>query len=106
MRTVLVLAFAALAPSLAGAQEASPAKLGGQLLERHCARCHAVGSSGASPRADAPPFRTLAARYPLDSLEEALAESNIAGHPDMPELNLETSEVAAMIAYLKSIQPR
>jgi cytochrome c len=35
-----------------------------------------------------------------------LGEGIISGHPDMPEFVFESSEVGAIIAYLKSIQTR
>lgn len=73
---------------------------------RHCAMCHAIGRSGTSPHAAAPAFRTLGQRYPLDSLEEALGEGIVSGHPDMPEFKFETHDVGAIIRYLKSIQER
>ncbi len=81
-------------------------KRGETLLTRDCARCHAVGRSGTSARADAPFFRSLGTRYPIESLEEALGEGIITGHPDMPEFDYEMAEVSAIIAYLKSIQTR
>jgi hypothetical protein len=31
----------------------------------------------------------LEARYPLEALEEALAEGIVTGHPDMPQFALE-----------------
>ncbi len=43
--------------------------------------CHAIGRSGDSPNKDAPAFRTLGQRYPVDSLEEALGEGILSGHP-------------------------
>ena len=43
-------------------------------------------------------------RYPLDSLEEALGEGILSGHPDMPEFVFEPRDVGAIIRYLKSIQ--
>jgi cytochrome c len=79
---------------------------GKALLERDCARCHAIGKTGASPHKQAPAFRTLSKRYPIDSLEEALAEGIVTGHPDMPEFEFAPDDVEAIIAYLKSIQQR
>jgi len=81
-------------------------KLGETLLTRDCARCHAVGRTGASPVAGAPAFRTLGKRYPIESLEEALGEGIVSGHPDMPEINYDADEVGAIIDYLNSIQTR
>jgi cytochrome c len=79
-------------------------KQGEALLTRDCGRCHAVGRSGDSPRKDAPQFRTLGKRYPIESLEEALGEGIMSGHPDMPEFKFDADQVGAIIAYLKSIQ--
>jgi mono/diheme cytochrome c family protein len=79
---------------------------GQALLTQNCARCHAVGRAGDSARADAPVFRSLASRYPIESLEEALGEGIMTGHPDMPEMSFDAEQVGAIIAYLKSIQTR
>ena len=79
-------------------------KLGEALLTKSCASCHAVGRTGDSPRKDAPAFRTLGTRYPVDSLEEALGEGIMSGHPDMPEFSFDADQVGAIIAYLQSIQ--
>lgn len=96
------LAWAAAQPALAQ----SNLKQGETLLTRDCSRCHAVGPTGNSPRPDAPAFRTLGTRYPIDSLEEALGEGIMSGHPDMPEFRFDADEVGAIIDYLKSIQQR
>jgi mono/diheme cytochrome c family protein len=42
--------------------------------------------------------------WPLESLDEALAEGITVGHPDMPEFVLEPDEIAALIAYLESLE--
>ena len=81
-------------------------KRGEALLQRDCARCHAIGKTGTSPHKQAPPFRILGKRYPIESLEEALAEGIVSGHPDMPEFQFDPDDVGAIIAYLKSIQQR
>jgi cytochrome c len=81
-------------------------KRGEELLTRSCASCHAVGRSGESPQKLAPAFRTLGKLYPIESLEEALGEGIMSGHPDMPEFSFDASDVSAIIAYLKSIQQR
>lgn len=77
---------------------------GQAVVTKNCAPCHAVERRGASPRADAPAFRTLGRRYPVESLEEALGEGIISGHPDMPEFIFTGEDVGAIIAYLKAIQ--
>jgi cytochrome c len=81
-------------------------KHGEELLARDCAKCHAIGKTGTSPRPEAPAFRTLSRRYPIESLEEALGEGIITGHNDMPEFKFDGDDVGAIIAYLKSIQQR
>jgi cytochrome c len=48
--------------------------------------------------------RTLHERYPVESLEEPLAEGIITGHPSMPEFRLDPGQVADVIAYLKSLE--
>lgn len=82
----------------------SDLQLGRQLAEDSCGRCHAVAQSGESPLAGAPAFRDLSKLYPVESLEEALAEGIITGHPDMPEFILQPDEIDAFIGYLKTIQ--
>ena len=81
-------------------------KHGEVLLARDCGSCHAVGRNGDSPNKLAPPFRALGQRYPVESLEEALGEGILSGHPDMPEFKFDADDVGAIIAYLKSIQRR
>ena len=91
-------------PAAAAAQDAADLKRGEALLTRSCAVCHAVGSAGESMHAEAPAFRTLGRKYKIESLEEALGEGLMSGHPDMPEFRFEPADVDAIIAYLKSIQ--
>jgi len=81
-----------------------PAGRGASLLTTNCARCHAVGRTGASPHPAAPPFRTLSRKFKIEGLAEALAEGLSTGHPDMPEFVFEPEEVGAIINYLQSIQ--
>jgi mono/diheme cytochrome c family protein len=77
---------------------------GHALASTRCGGCHAVDRTGESPLSTAPPFRTLARKYPLESLEEALAEGIFAGHPDMPDDPWEPDDIRRLIAYLKVIQ--
>jgi mono/diheme cytochrome c family protein len=57
---------------------------GEALVRTNCSPCHAVGLIDKSPHPDAPAFRTLSERYPIEDLGEALAEGISTGHPDMP----------------------
>jgi mono/diheme cytochrome c family protein len=77
---------------------------GGRIVTQNCSSCHAVGSLGRSRHPEAPAFRELSRRYPIDALAEALAEGLSSGHPDMPEFEFPAQDVAAILAYLKSIQ--
>jgi mono/diheme cytochrome c family protein len=79
---------------------------GEELLSARCARCHAIARTGESPHSAAPPFRTLSRKYPIDGLAESLAEGISVGHPDMPEFVFEPDDIAAILAYLNSIQER
>jgi cytochrome c len=72
--------------------------------QAHCARCHAVGLTGESPFKPAPPFRILHERYPVETLEEALAEGIVTGHPAMPEFRLKPNQIGEFIAFLKSLE--
>lgn len=83
--------------------EAEDLKHGEKLLTDACGSCHAIGGAN-SPVRDAPAFRTLGRRYPVEALEEALAEGFMSGHPDMPEFKFDADDVGAIIAYLRSIQ--
>lgn len=73
-------------------------------LQTNCARCHAVDKVSPSPLKVAPPFRTLHLRYPVESLEEALAEGIVTGHPSMPEFRLDPGQIKDVIAYLTTLQ--
>lgn len=78
---------------------------GEAIAETMCAACHAIGIEGESPHADAPPFRTLSAKYPIDALAEPFVEGIMVGHPDMPEFQFEPDDVEALLTYIESVQP-
>lgn len=89
----------------AAAQDRDGVAHGRALVEANCARCHAVGRDDASNHPDAPTFRTLSERYPLDALEEAFVEGITTGHPDMPEFIATPEQVADILAYIETLQP-
>ena len=101
--TILIAALvaASVTPAAAQVDKSSQGRL---LVQRYCARCHAIDRSGESPNKAAPPFRDLNARYKIDDLGEALAEGILTGHPAMPEMHFPPDDVAAILTYLKSIQ--
>jgi len=104
MRSIL-FAFGLLATVGSAAAQDDLVAEGRALAEENCARCHAIGTEGESRLPVAPAFRTLSERYPVSDLQEALAEGIVSGHPEMPEFVFEPEEVAALIAYLQSVQP-
>jgi mono/diheme cytochrome c family protein len=79
---------------------------GKALVEANCARCHAIGATDTSNHPDAPAFRTLSQRYPIDALAEALAEGISTGHPDMPEFVASPQQIDAILAYVGSLQSK
>lgn len=101
IRPVLVAAAMLLA---AGPAPAADTEAGRAFLEANCGGCHATGRDGSGALAAAPPFRTLGQRYPVDELEEALAEGIITGHPDMPEIAIDPAMIDNVIAWLTAIQ--
>ena len=101
-----IVALLAVGSALHGQNNGAQLKRGEMLLARHCGACHAVGRTGASPRRLAMPFRDISKHYAVESLEEALAEGLISGHPEMPEFMFSADDVGAVIVYLKSIQAR
>ncbi len=106
----VVLAAVALgalvAATIADAADPDPEVERGRVFaEKNCGRCHAIGPTGESPLAKAPPFRTLHERYPVENLTEALAEGIRTGHPTMPQFEaLDTEQIDDLIAYLKSLE--
>jgi mono/diheme cytochrome c family protein len=102
---MLAVSLAVACAAAAVAQtEAEAVAAGRALLEANCARCHAIGKEGDSPHKQAPPFREVVTRYPVEGLAEALAEGIVTGHPDMPEFVFEPPEIGAILAYLNSLK--
>lgn len=76
------------------------------ILQKNCARCHALGLTEKSPHPQAPPFRDVVNRYPVEDLEESLAEGIMSGHPDMPEFTFDPDQIGSIIAYLNSLKAK
>jgi cytochrome c len=77
---------------------------GRRLAQTYCARCHSIDKVGPSPLKIAPAFRTLHERYPVDMLQEALAEGIVTGHPTMPQFSFDPDQVGDFIAFLKTLE--
>lgn len=100
-----------LAAFLVTSHTASPALADARGVQRgkafakaNCSSCHSIDRTTRSPRAAAPPFRTLHKRYPVETLEDALGEGLSVGHPRMPEFRLDPDEVGDFISFLKSLE--
>lgn len=102
-RTLLLAGVLASSLGSASAQEGRIQR-GQAFAQLHCAQCHAIGRFGDSPLAEAPPFRTLGTKYPVESLAEAFAEGITTGHPTMPEFQLDVAQINDLLAYLASVQ--
>ena len=104
-RKLAISALAAMVWGTAAAEAADPAAQRGLMFVRtNCARCHAIDKVSPSPLRDAPPFRMLHLRYPVESLQEALAEGIVTGHPSMPEFRLDPGQVNDIITFLKTLE--
>jgi cytochrome c len=102
-----LLAILLVLPSTVALGQSSLSR-GKAIATANCGSCHSVAVSGASPNRKAPPFRTLAARYPLESIEEALAEGIVVGHEtsDMPMFEFEPDEISDLLRYIGSLNRR
>ena len=76
---------------------------GKAFVEQNCASCHAIGLNDDSHMPEAPAFRTLHNRYPINSLAEAFADGIVTGHPAMPQFELSVETISDMLAYMKSL---
>jgi cytochrome c len=102
-----LLTAAALLSGCANASLAQPDQLveqGKLLAMTLCAECHAVSTTDASPRGQAPAFRALDRRVNLDTFFQRLREGVTSNHPDMPTSRFSREDARAFIAYLRSIQ--
>ena len=106
-QTASPVLFGMAAALLLGSQaEAADPRAGRAFAVENCSRCHAIGTSGASPNRQAPPFRIVARRYKLEDLEEAFAEGIVTGHPGMPEFELTPRQIDDLLAHLRQVRAR
>jgi mono/diheme cytochrome c family protein len=89
---------------LSSSAVASNVEQGRRLALLYCAQCHSTDKVSPSPLKIAPPFRTLHERYPVEQLQEALAEGIVTGHPTMPEFRFDADQVGDFIAFLKTLE--
>jgi len=101
-RLGILAAIGCLLADPAVAAEQTTLQRGRALAEQLCGECHATGETGASPHKITPPFRTLAERFPVEMLVEALKTGQISGHDEMPMFVLEMEDMQALIAHIDS----
>ena len=99
-----LLAGAFFMAGIGSAAAQDPVEDGRAFAEKNCANCHAIGKEGKSRLPIAPPFRTLHEKYPVENLEEALAEGIVTAHPAMPVFQLEPPQIKALIEYLNTLK--
>jgi mono/diheme cytochrome c family protein len=104
LRFTLRQVFVALMLTTAAAAASPDEQRGKAYASRHCARCHAIDRVSQSRLKAAPPFRTLHNRYPVEILAEAFAEGIYAGHPGMPEAELNPDQIHDLLTFLKSLE--
>jgi len=103
MMIVIGLLASQLAAAVAPAAESFQQR--GQLIaERMCAACHAIGRTGGSPHAAAPPFRILQDRIDIGQLAQRLRDGLLTGHDDMPMFRFDRVSADAITAYIRSVQ--
>jgi cytochrome c len=74
------------------------------IARNNCAMCHSIDKYSESPLKAAPPFRMLHKRYPVETLEEPLAEGIVTGHPSMPEFRFQPDQIGDFIAFLRTLE--
>lgn len=96
---IAMAAMLVMIPSTVLAKDAGRLQAGQKLAQKLCSKCHAVTPDGKSPMAKAPTFKVIANRYSVWSLQEALAEGIVTGHPGMPEFVLDPVEIDNLLSY-------
>jgi mono/diheme cytochrome c family protein len=103
----LALAMLSLAWSTPGHALDAEQQHGEELLQKMCARCHAVGTAGASPNTLAPPFRKLGEDKLYDpDFVQRLQDGYSSIHRFMPTFRFTRDDAEAAVNYLKAIQER
>jgi cytochrome c len=104
MRNILGGLAATLAMTNAALALTPAEQRGKNFVVTNCSRCHAVDKVSPSPLKIAPPFRDLHLKYPIETLQESLAEGIYTGHPTMPTFRLEPDQINDVLSYLKSLE--
>lgn len=90
-------------PASLSAQETGDARQGLAFAREACAACHAVERrQSSSPNPQAPSFEAIASMRSTTGM--ALSAFLQTSHPTMPNLILETDEIANVVAYILSLK--
>lgn len=108
MRVQLPLAAALVAalalPALSvPAGAAGRAEEGQAIAERWCSSCHQVNDQPATVTTEAPPFASIAMKYPGEEGALALQAFLADPHPRMPDMSLTRQEIRDLVAYIDSL---
>ena len=102
LRSGITLGAILLCANEAALAEQSPAERRGlRFVRLHCAQCHAIDKTSASPLTIAPSLRALNLRYGVADLQRPLAEGI---HPTMPLFRLTPGEIGDVMAYLRTLR--
>jgi cytochrome c len=104
MRQMLVYLVTTIALTTSAAALTPAEQRGRNFVTTNCSRCHSVDKVTPSTLKIAPPFRDLHLKYPIESLQESLAEGIVTGHPTMPQFRLEPDQINDVLSYLKSLE--
>jgi mono/diheme cytochrome c family protein len=99
----LVAAGLSLVTAPALAQQPDP-RLGRALAQQNCGACHAVGRTGRSPYAAAPPFRELKQRRPGINIIDIVLLAWSRPHREMPDFSFDTANSREILAHIESLQ--
>ena len=102
--SAMLLGVWVFSPDAAAAQMSPSVQRGRTFVLANCSRCHAVDKVSPSPLPIAPAFRTLHQHYPVENLQEAMAEGIRTGHPTMPAFRLDPGQISDVISYLKTLE--
>jgi len=76
---------------------------GRDLARLLCAKCHNLSSSGESPNAKAPPFRSFLQKLTGDGIEDELAEGILLGHQPMPKWEFSGQQIYDLSNFIISL---
>ena len=98
--TIIALSSLAVCNAPAAAQDGSAVAAGRELARKLCAGCHAISRDDNSKLPKAPPFRVIAQRYSVWSLQESLAEGIVTGHAAMPQFVFNPDQIDQLLTYM------